>query len=126
LIEGREPEQGDEGGAQKETAEKGVSVPADVPDYDITKEEPCPVGNQDAKCITAFSRATSGQEIEAITRELWSKNQGENALIIILYPPRAPGADMSGAGYAFSEIRRRTTIVRPPVLGQLPCAPVGP
>ena len=26
----------------------------------------------------------------------------------------------------FSEVRRRATIVRPPVLSQLPCAPAGP
>ena len=105
------PEQGDEGGSQKETAEKEISVPANVPNYDVTKEERCPVGNQDAKCITGFSGATSSEDIEAITRELWSKNQGENALIVILYPPRAPGADMSGAGYAFSDRRAAKAII---------------
>jgi len=90
---------------------EGVSVPADVPAYDVTKQERCPVGNQDAKCITAYSEATSGKEIEAITRELWSKNQGENALIVILYPPRAPGADMNGAGYAFSDRKAARAII---------------
>jgi len=105
------PEQGDEGGSQKETAEKEISVPANVPNYDVTKEERCPVGNQDAKCITGFSGATSSEDIEAITRELWAKNQGENALIVILYPPRATGANMSGAGYAFSDRRAAKAII---------------
>src|SRR5215213_10629803 len=105
------PEQGDEGGSQKETAEKEISVPANVPNYDVTKEERCPVGNQDAKCITGFSGATSSEDIEAITRELWAKNQGENALIVILYPPRAPGADMNGAGYAFSDRKAARAII---------------
>jgi hypothetical protein len=92
-----------EKGDSQEQARREVSVPVNVPAYDVSKEERCPIGNEDVKCITGFSKAKSGEEIEAITRELWSKNQGENALIVTLYPPRAPGADMSGTGYAFSD-----------------------
>src|SRR5215212_8639442 len=98
------PEQGDEGGRQ-------ISVPENVPNYDVTKEERCPIGNQDAKCIVLYGEATSEDDYEAITRELWSKNQDENALILEFYPPRKPGADMEGAGYAFSDKRAARAVI---------------
>jgi hypothetical protein len=94
---------GSAGGGGTEKQVRGVSVPANVPSYDVSKEERCPLGNEDVKCVTTFSEAKSAQGIEAITRDLWSKNQDENALIVTVYPVGAPGADMSGTGYAFSD-----------------------
>ena len=80
-----------------------ASVPAHVPAYDIAAKGSCPIGNQDAECIDIYSAATSREGIEAATRELWSENRDENALIVTIYPPRRPGADPSGAGFAFSD-----------------------
>jgi hypothetical protein len=90
---------------------EGVSMPVNVPDYDVASTRSCPVGNQDAKCINLYTEATSAKDYEAITRKLWSKNEDENALVLTFYPPRKPGADLEGVGYAFSDRRAARALI---------------
>src|SRR5215208_6287030 len=79
------PEQGDEGGSQKETAEKGISVPANVPNYDVTKDEKGKLAGIETRVVAASTDARSGRELEAITRKMWADTEGVRALWITFY-----------------------------------------
>lgn len=93
--------------AENESAERApekVSVPADVPDYTLTKDEAAadPALGLRMRSVSASTGATSADDMEAVTRELWSKTQNADALLVAFYPNK-PMAELSGTGYAFRD-----------------------
>ena len=95
------PEHAGKEGAGK-AAEGGVAVPADVPEYALTKDEATadPALGLRIRGVSASTDATSAEGMEAITRELWSETADADALVATFYPDK-PMAELSGTGYAF-------------------------
>ncbi len=92
-----------------EKIQKEVSVPADVPPYTLTKDERGMVGGFDARLISASTDVTSGEDLEAITRELWAETTKADTMQVVFYP-NEPMAETTGSGMAFlSEAAARAT-----------------
>ena len=96
------PEQGDQGGSQKEPAEKEISVPANVPNYDVTKDEKVKLKGIETRDVAASTDAKSGQDFEAITRKMWADTENARALWITFFPNK-PMAAESGWGMAVAD-----------------------
>jgi hypothetical protein len=98
------PEQGGKESVEKaaEAPEGGIAVPADVPEYTLTKDETTadPALGLDMRGVSASTKTTSAEGMEAITRELWSETEDAEALVATFYPDK-PMAELSGTGYAF-------------------------
>ena len=98
------PEHAGKEGAGKAAgaAEGGVAVPADVPEYALTKDEATadPALGLRIRGVSASTDATSAEGMEAITRELWSETEDADTLVATFYPDK-PMAELSGTGYAF-------------------------
>ena len=98
------PEQGGKEDVEKaaEAPEGGIAVPADVPEYTLTKDETTadPALGLRMRGVSASTKTTSAEGMEAITRELWSETEDAEALIAAFYPDK-PMAELSGTGYAF-------------------------
>src|SRR4028119_741653 len=98
------PEQGGKESVEKaaEAPEGGIAVPADVPEYTLTKDETTadPALGLDMRGVSASTNTTSAEGMEAITRELWSETEDAEAPGATLYPDK-PMAELSGTGYAF-------------------------
>ena len=98
------PEQGgkEDVGKAAEAPEGGIAVPADVPEYALTKDEATadPALGLRIRGVSATTKTTSAEGMEAITRELWSETEDAEALVAAFYPDK-PMAELSGTGYAF-------------------------
>ncbi len=98
------PKQGgkEDVGKAAEAAEDEVAVPADVPEYTLTRDEATvdPALGLRIRGVSASTDATSAEGMEAITRELWSETEDAEALVATFYPDK-PMAELSGTGYAF-------------------------
>ena len=98
------PEQGGKEDVEKaaEAPEGGIAVPADVPEYALTKDEATadPALGLRMRGVSVSTKATSAKGMEAITRELWSETEDADALVAAFYPDK-PMAELSGTGYAF-------------------------
>ena len=101
------PEQGEKeavGGNKPERtkapADEEASVPANVPAYTLTKDEEGALRGLRLREVAASTDATSAEELEAITRELWAKGAEVDAMVVTFYP-NEPMADPSGTGQAF-------------------------
>ena len=98
------PEQGgkEDGGKAAAAAEGGIVVPADVPEYTLTKDEATtdPALGLRVRGVSASTKTTSAEGMEAITRELWSQTENADAMVAGFYPDK-PMAELSGTGYAF-------------------------
>ena len=98
------PEQGGKEDVEKaaEAPEGGIAVPADVPEYTLTKNETTadPALGLRMRGVSASTKTTSAEGMEAITRELWSETEDADALVAAFYPDK-PMAELSGSGYAF-------------------------
>ncbi len=98
------PEHAGKEGAGKaaRAAEDGVAAPADVPEYVLTKDEATadPALGLRMRGVSASTKTTSAEGMEAITRELWSETEDAEALVAAFYPDK-PMAELSGTGYAF-------------------------
>ena len=93
-----------------EKIQKEVSVPAKVPTYTLTRDEAGMVQGFDVRNVAASTDATSEEDLEAITRELWAESVDVDSLQVLFYP-NEPGADTTGTGMAFlSEAAARTVI----------------
>lgn len=98
------PEQAEKEDPKKatEATDEEVAVPADVPEYTLTKDEATadPALGLRIRGVSASTDATSAEGMEAITRELWVETNDADALVATFYPDK-PMAELSGTGYAF-------------------------
>ncbi len=91
--EGREgPERMEQGAAPRERSPH-------VPAYDITMEKDCADAGVVGKCYNVSTDATSGEDLEAVTADLWLENPEYVAVLVTFYPAE-PTADASGVGFA--------------------------
>src|ERR671910_2438139 len=74
---------------------KGSST--DLPAYDITLEQDCAESGIVGKCYGVSTDATSREELEVITADLWLDSPGYLAVLVTFYPNK-PTADLSAAG----------------------------
>jgi hypothetical protein len=72
----------------------------DLPAYDITSEQDCAESGVVGKCYGVSTDATSREELEVITADLWLDSPGHLAVVVTFYPNK-PTADLSAAGFAF-------------------------
>ena len=72
----------------------------DLPAYDITSEQDCAETGVVGKCYGVFTDATSREELEVVTADLWLDSPGYLAVEVAFYPNK-PTADVSAAGFAF-------------------------
>jgi hypothetical protein len=70
---------------------KGSST--DLPTYDITLEQDCAETGIVGKCYGVSTDATSREELEVVTADLWLDSPGYLAVLVT--------ADLSAAGFAF-------------------------
>jgi len=72
----------------------------DLPAYDITLEQDCAESGVVGKCYSVSTDATSREELEVLTADLWLDSPGYLAVLVTFYPNKPP-ADLSAAGFAF-------------------------
>ena len=88
----------------------------DLPAYDITAEHDCADAGVVGKCFRVSTDATSREELELVTADLWLGSPGYLAVIVTFYPSR-PTADVSAVGFAF-ENEQATRVVLAQFLAQ--------
>ena len=71
-----------------------------VPAYAITMEQECTDTGIVGKCYSISTEATSGEDLEVITSDIWLKNPEYLAILVTFYPNK-PTAEVSGMGFAF-------------------------
>ncbi len=71
-----------------------------LPAYDITMEQDCAETGVVGKCYSVFTDATSREELELITADLWLDSPGYLAVLVTFYPNK-PTGDVSATGFAF-------------------------
>ena len=72
----------------------------DLPAYNITLEQDCAETGVVGKCYGVSTDATSREELEVVTADLWLDSPGYLAVLVAFYPNK-PTADVSAAGFAF-------------------------
>jgi hypothetical protein len=72
----------------------------DLPAYNITLEQDCAETGVVGKCYGVSTDATSREELEVVTADLWLDSPGYLAVLVTFYPKK-PTADVSAAGFAF-------------------------
>jgi hypothetical protein len=71
-----------------------------LPAYDITSEQDCAETGVVGKCYGVSTDATSSEELEVVTADLWLDSPGYLAVLVTFYPNK-PTADLSAWGFAF-------------------------
>lgn len=71
-----------------------------LPAYDITLEQDCAETGVVGKCYSVSTDATSREELELVTADLWLDSPGYLAVLVTFYPNK-PTADVSATGFAF-------------------------
>lgn len=96
-LEKQEKQQGIEE-AEQETSpgEQSQNIPA----YDITLEQDCSDTGVVAKCYSISTDATSTEDLEVVTADLWL-NSPEYLAILVTFYPNKQTSDISGTGFAF-------------------------
>jgi hypothetical protein len=72
----------------------------ELPAYDITLEQDCTETGIVGKCYDVSTDATSREDLEVVTADLWLDSPGYLAVLVMFYPNK-PTADLSAAGFAF-------------------------
>jgi hypothetical protein len=72
----------------------------DLPAYDITLQQDCAETGVVGKCYSVSTVATSREELEVVTADLWLDSPGYLTVLVTFYPHK-PTADVSAAGFAF-------------------------
>jgi hypothetical protein len=72
----------------------------DLPAYDVTFEQDCAETGVVGKCYGVATDATSREELEVVTTDLWLGSPGYLAVLVMFYP-NEPTADASAWGFAF-------------------------
>lgn len=96
-----EPEKAPKPPTEKPDTEGAVPVPADVPAYSLTKDERGTQAGLLIRSVAASTDATSGEDLEAITRELWAEGPPTETLQVLFYPNGQ--GDTTGTGMAFED-----------------------
>ncbi len=94
---------------EKEALPEGQS--AGVPDYDITMERDCAETGIVGKCYSVSTEATSREELEVVTADLWLKSPGYLAVMVTFYPNN-PTAGVSGKGLAFKNEQAARVVLK--------------
>jgi hypothetical protein len=84
--------------------------------YDITMEQECTDTGIVGKCYSVSTEATSREDMEGVTADLWLKNPGYLAVLVTFYPNK-PTADVSATGFAFKN-EQAARVVLAQVLAQ--------
>ncbi len=72
----------------------------DLPAYDVTSEQDCAETGVVGKCYGVSTDATSREELEVLTADLWLDSPGYLAVLVMFYPNKRT-ADVSAWGFAF-------------------------
>jgi hypothetical protein len=72
----------------------------ELPTYDITLQQDCSDTGIVGKCYGVSTDATSREELEVVTADLWLDSPGYLAVLVTFYPNK-PTADVSAWGFAF-------------------------
>jgi hypothetical protein len=72
----------------------------DLPAYDMTFQQDCAESGVVGKCYGVSTDATSREELEVVTADLWLDSPGYLAVLVRFYPNK-PTADVSAWGFAF-------------------------
>ena len=88
-----------EGPERIEKAPPGHPSP-DLPAYDVTFERNCAETGIVGKCYGVSTDATSREELEILTAELWLHSFGYLAVLVTFYPKKSI-TDVSAMGFAF-------------------------
>ena len=72
----------------------------DLPAYDVTFEQNCAETGVVAKCYGVCTDATSREDLEVLTADLWLHSPGYLAVLVTFYPKKSI-ADVSAMGFAF-------------------------
>ena len=84
----------------------------DLPAYDITLQQDCAETGVVGKCYGVSTDATSREELEVVTADLWLDSPGYLAVLVTFYPNK-PTADVSAAGFAFeNELAARVVLAQ--------------
>jgi hypothetical protein len=97
-----------------ERIENGVSPKEGspyIPDYAITMEKDCADTGVVGKCYTVTTDATSKEDLEVITADLWLENP-EYLVVLVTFYPDKPTADVSGAGFAFKNEQAARVVLK--------------
>ena len=73
----------------------------DLPAYDITLQQDCADAGVVGKCFRVSTNATSREELELVTADLWLDSPGYMAVIVTFYPSKPTAGVVSAAGFAF-------------------------
>jgi hypothetical protein len=71
-----------------------------LPAYNITSEQECADTGVVGKCYRISTDATSREDLEAVTADLWFDSPGYLAVLVTFYPNK-PTSDLSATGFAF-------------------------
>ena len=82
-----------------------------IPDYDITMEKDCADTGVVGKCYTVATDATSKEDLEVVTADLWLENP-EYLVVLVTFYPGEPTADVSGAGFAFKNEQAARVVLK--------------
>jgi hypothetical protein len=82
----------------------------DLPAYDITAEHDCADAGVVGKCYGVSTDATSREELELVTTDLWLDSAGYMVVIVTFYPSK-PTADVSAMGFAFENVQAARVVL---------------
>ena len=82
-----------------------------VPAYHITMEQVCADTGIVGKCYNVSTDATSREDLEVVTADLWLENPGYLAVLVTFYPNK-PTAPLSGTGYAFKNEQAARVVLK--------------
>ena len=82
-----------------------------IPGYDITMEKDCADTGVVGKCYTVATDATSKEDLEVVTADLWLENP-EYLVVLVTFYPDKPTADVSGAGFAFKNEQAARVVLK--------------
>ena len=82
-----------------------------LPAYDITAEHDCAELGVVGKCFRVSTDATSREELEVVTADLWLDSPGYLAVLVTFYPNK-PTADVSGRGFAFKNEQAARVVLK--------------
>jgi hypothetical protein len=88
----------------------------DLPAYEITFQQDCAESGVVGKCYGVSTDATSREELEVLTADLWLDSPGYLAVLVRFYPNK-PTADVSAWGFAF-ETEQAARVVLAQLLAQ--------
>ena len=107
-VEKQEEREGPERIENRVQSEEGSPY---VPAYDVTMEKDCADTGVVGKCYTVATDATSKEDLEVVTADLWLENPEYLAVLVTFYPDE-PTADASGAGFAFKNEQAARVVLK--------------